>query len=77
MTPIQVSVVAAFFDSGFLNAGTPLEIASVPDSAIAPDENARRRMSVERPPSMAPLALSCVSASSFGGNAASPPKYER
>ena len=35
---IHVSVVAAFFDSGRRNAGTPLEIASTPVSATAPDE---------------------------------------
>ncbi len=39
-----VRVVAAFLDSGLRNAGTPLEIASTPDSAMAPDENARKRM---------------------------------
>src|SRR4051812_25037457 len=38
ITPIHVRVIAAFFDSGLRNAGTPLEIASVPDRAMAPDE---------------------------------------
>ena len=41
MTAIHVSVVAAFFDSGLRNAGTPSAIASTPVSATAPDENAR------------------------------------
>ena len=41
MTPIHTSVVAAFLLSGFLNAGTPFETASMPDSATAPDEKAR------------------------------------
>ena len=41
---IQVSVMAAFFDSLRRNAGTPLEIASTPVSATAPDENPRNRM---------------------------------
>ena len=41
---IQVSVVAAFFDSFRRNAGTPLEIASTPVSATAPDEKPRSRM---------------------------------
>ena len=45
MTPIHTSVCAAFFDSGFLNAGTPLDTASTPDSATAPEENARSSMS--------------------------------
>ena len=38
---ITIRVVAAFLDSGGLNAGTPVAIASVPVSATAPDENAR------------------------------------
>ena len=37
--------VAAFFDSGFRNAGTPSAIASTPVSATAPDEKARSRIS--------------------------------
>ncbi len=37
-----VSVVAAFFASGGLNAGTPLAMASVPVSATDPDAKARR-----------------------------------
>ncbi len=41
---IAVRVVAAFFDSGRLKAGTPFEIASTPDRATAPDEKPRRRM---------------------------------
>lgn len=41
-TPISSSVVAAFFDFGFWNAGTPLLIASTPVSAAAPEENERR-----------------------------------
>src|SRR6478672_4891125 len=41
---IHTSVVAAFFDSLRRNAGTPLEIASTPVSATAPDENPRSRM---------------------------------
>ncbi len=42
MVAIIVSVIAAFFDSGGLKAGTPLEIASVPLIATEPAENARR-----------------------------------
>ena len=33
--------VEAFFDSGFLNAGMPLEIASIPVRAVQPDAKAR------------------------------------
>ncbi|CAB4851924.1 unannotated protein [freshwater metagenome] len=40
MTPIHISVCAALWLSGFLNAGTPLETASTPDNATAPDEKA-------------------------------------
>ena len=47
-----VSVFAAFFDSGFWNAGTPFEIASTPESAMAPDEKARSNISTERPVSV-------------------------
>ena len=48
MMPIHINVCAAFFDSGFLNAGTPLLTASTPDSATAPEENARSSMSSVR-----------------------------
>src|SRR6476469_3036331 len=51
MTPIHTIVTAALCDDGRRNAGTPLEIASTPDSATAPDENPRRsRNSVSVPP---------------------------
>ena len=36
------SVCAAFFACGFLNAPTPFAIASIPVSALAPEENALR-----------------------------------
>ena len=39
--PCTASVVAAFFASGGLNAGTPVAIASVPVRATAPAANAR------------------------------------
>ena len=41
MTPSRSRVVAAFFDFGFWNAGTPLLIASTPVSAVVPDVKAR------------------------------------
>jgi hypothetical protein len=40
--PIHIRVVRAFFHSGGLNAGTPLEIASTPVTAAPPDANACR-----------------------------------
>ena len=55
IVPVQVSTVAACFASGGRNAGTPLEIASTPDSAIAPDEKARISKNSEAPPMRAPL----------------------
>ena len=55
MIPIQTSVAAAFFDSGRRKAGTPLEMASTPVSATAPDENPLRRMKIPNvPPKMFP-----------------------
>ena len=44
-----MSVVAALCDSGFLKAGTPLEMASMPDRATAPEENARSSTRVVSP----------------------------
>ncbi|MGW5553949.1 hypothetical protein [Nocardia beijingensis] len=41
MAPIAVIVIAALWALGFRNAGTPLEIAPAPVSAVHPEENAR------------------------------------
>ena len=41
MPPSSARVVAAFLLLGFLNAGTPLLIASTPVSAVQPEEKAR------------------------------------
>jgi hypothetical protein len=38
-----MSVIEAFFGSGFLNAGTPSATASMPVRATAPEENALRK----------------------------------
>ena len=59
MTPIHTSVVAAFFDSGRRNAGTPFEIASTPVSATAPDEKPLSRMKI---PSVPPVMFSPTNA---------------
>ena len=45
MTAIVTIVVCAFFHSGGLNAGVPLEIASVPVIALQPSAKARIRSS--------------------------------
>jgi hypothetical protein len=51
-TPMRSRVVAAFLLLGFLNAGTPFEMASTPVSAAQPEENARsRRNAIARLPS--------------------------
>src|SRR5438045_6797734 len=44
MPAIHIRVVEAMRDSGFLNAGMPLEMASTPVSAAQPDANARKTM---------------------------------
>ena len=46
ITAIDISVRAALLDSGGLNAGTPVAIASTPVSATAPDAKARSRMRI-------------------------------
>ena len=58
-----MSVLAAFFDSGRRNAGTPFEIASTPVSATAPDEKPFR---MRNTPSVPPNSL--VPSNSFGLN---------
>ena len=62
-TPSSSSVVAAFFDLGFRNAGTPLLIASTPVSAAAPwvNERSTRRTSA-MPVKASPSASRCRSA---------------
>src|SRR5688572_848101 len=49
ITDMRVRVVAAFLDSGGRKAGTPLEMASTPERATAPDEKARRIRSTVTP----------------------------
>ena len=50
-TAISNMVVAAFLDSGGLNAGTPFDIASTPVIAVQPLEKAvSSRKSVSGPP---------------------------
>ena len=62
IVPIATSVLAAFFDSGRLNAGTPLLIASTPVSATAPDENPFRiRNNPRVPPNSRVPANACRS----------------
>ena len=77
ITPITISVVAALCDSGFLNAGTPFEIASMPVRATAPDEKARRNAMAVMPVSRSPLSVSSFSSSVLGGSASMLPVQYR
>ena len=56
------SVVAALRAAGLRNDGTPLDTASTPDRATAPDENARR--SIMMPSALPPSASSWASSDS-------------
>ena len=49
MIPIIAMVAAAFLASGLRKAGTPSDTASTPDSATAPEENARMRAKTVMP----------------------------
>ena len=57
------SVIEALRASGLRNAGTPLETASTPDSATAPDENARS--SIIKLSAAVPSARCCASSDRF------------
>ncbi len=57
---IAIRVLRAFSLSGGLKAATPSEIASTPESATAPEENARRM-------STSPSGSIAVSAAPSGG----------
>ena len=72
MAPMIASVVAALCACGRLNAGTPLEIASTPVSAVAPDENALR--STNSPTAPAVVAASWIGSTSTP-TAGQPPRH--
>ena len=68
--PITVSVVAALRALGGRNAGTPLEMASAPVSAVQPEENARSASSIRASPvspTCPAAARTCQSALSATG----------
>ena len=48
--PSNNKVVAAFLLFGFLNAGTPFEIASTPVKAVQPDEKALANRKIKANP---------------------------
>ena len=66
ITPIQRIVVAAFFDSGRRKAGTPLEMASTPVRATAPDENPFKRMKSPSDPPVATVATDLCGSNGMG-----------
>ena len=73
IVPVHVSTRAALRASGGRKAGTPFEMASTPDSAMAPDEKARISRNSDAPPSSAPLLVISSSASwSTGSGPRSP-----
>ncbi len=53
--------MAALRDSGLRKAWIPLEIASTPLSATAPDENARSKRKKVTPPSIVSPPVKCAS----------------
>jgi hypothetical protein len=62
MKPMTPSVAAAFRDCGYLNAGTPFEIASTPVRAVVPAENAlriRKKVSTCSGPRCVPALSAC------------------
>ncbi|CAB4879550.1 unannotated protein [freshwater metagenome] len=62
IAPRRNSVVAAFLDLGGRNAGTPLETASMPVSAVVPDENARATTKTRANPANDASGMTCQSA---------------
>ena len=56
--PMITSVVAAFRLFGSSKAGTPLETASTPVSAVQPEANARRTRNTIRMPPVSATSLS-------------------
>src|SRR5258705_10017784 len=74
---IHTSVVAAFFDSLRRNAGTPLEIASTPVSATAPDVKPRsstNRLSV--PPVAATVGSATAGLNGMGWMPPNQPNHD-
>ncbi len=71
IVPIATSVVAAFFDSGRRNAGTPLLIASTPVNATAPDEKPFR---IRNNPRVPPASRAPSNASESNGTCPMSPK---
>ena len=63
-------MVAAFLDFGLRNAGTPLLMASMPVSAVVPDENARAIRNTRAAP--AKVASGLISHSADSASRTSP-----
>ena len=72
---MTVRVAAAFLASGFLKAGTPSAMASMPVRATAPEEKPRSR---RKRPMLPPVSIPSNSAGDGGGTRAElSPKYSR
>ena len=74
MPAIHTSVVAAFLDSGLRKAGTPLEMASMPVRATAPEEKPRRRRNRLSVPPVWTMSSTCAGSKGIGSMC---PKYVR
>ena len=77
MTPSRSNVVAAFFDLGCWNAGTPLLIASTPVSAVVPEVNARATRYARASPVKLPSATTSQSALSAWSSAPESEPHDR
>ncbi len=65
---MTAKVVAALRACGRRNAGTPLEMASTPVSAVAPDENALRRANTPMAPMVVAAPGSGSTSAVMGGH---------
>ncbi len=69
MMPMTARVVAALRACGRRNAGTPLEMASTPVSAVAPDEKAFRSANTPTAPNVVAAWGSGSTSAPIGGHA--------
>src|SRR5688572_16614802 len=66
MAPMTARVLAAFLALGRRKAGTPLEMASTPVSAVEPEENACRITNRGTLADAAPTAMVCSGRAAIG-----------
>ena len=78
MVTMATRVLAAFLASGFLKAGTAIEMASTPVRATAPDEKARMRAKTVTPATTpGEPAVNSASAASLTGSGSRLPVKDR